>query len=80
MKNNEISIIFTGLCDKSRHRITPFDPAVPGIGRAEVRTVKGTWGLICDDLWNDLDATVFCSCLGYVEYASPLLNIHDQFW
>jgi len=63
----------TGVCDVARHRIQPFDAAVPGRGRVEVQAADGTWGLVCDDVWNDLAAQVFCTCLGYKQLASFLL-------
>ena len=50
-------------CDPGRHKITPYDPAYPWIGRAEVTSADGSTSYaICDDFWDDEDAQVFCSC------------------
>jgi len=56
-----------GSCQTDHHRIRPFDPAYPGIGRVEVQADNGSWYVICDDFWDDVDAAVFCQCLSFTE-------------
>ncbi|XP_074071109.1 macrophage receptor MARCO [Macrotis lagotis] len=50
-------------------------------GRAEI-FYQGVWGTICDDDWDDQDATVFCRMMGY-RSGSALTNVavgSGQIW
>ena len=38
-----------------------------GMGRVEI-CVEEVWGTICDDMWDNLDAQVACSGLGYSRF------------
>ena len=57
--------LFAATCDNGDIRLA--GAGSNQYGRVEV-CVSGTWGTICDDFWDNTDASVVCRELGFSPY------------
>lgn len=64
-----IFILFTVVCVDGTIRLIS-GSSFPNQGRIEV-CVNNTWGTVCTDYWDNLDAAVACHQLGYPRTGKP---------
>ena len=69
------SVVVAGRCTQGSVRTSGSNS--DRYGAVEV-CVNGTWGTVCNDFWDDLDARVFCRQLGYSPYGMFITFIQNK--
>ena len=63
-----MSLLFINCIDKCKHGdVRLGGTSYSTIGRIEV-CLNGTWGTVCSQIFDDIDASVVCKHLGYSTY------------
>lgn len=65
MSTYQLNIILLSFSSTSDFSIRLIGGKDNSSGRVEVTRDNITWGTICDDFWNDVNANVLCRQLGY---------------
>ena len=65
--------VYKGLCDDGDLRLVGTATSTPYEGRVEL-CYSEEWGTVCDDSWNDPDATVVCRQLGFSDSGTKITD------
>jgi len=69
----------SGMCGRYHIQLLPTEASEDrGIGLVSLlneQTGNYSWGLVCDDWWDDIAARIICTCLGYTRWKA-LYNVH----
>jgi deleted-in-malignant-brain-tumors protein 1 len=70
----------TAICCNGAVRLASSTQSVDSVfGRVDV-CVNGTWGTICSDFWENIDASIVCKQLGYTEYGLLILACTNLYY
>ena len=64
-------------CPEEALRLVPANTYSDNIGRVEV-CINGTWGIVCQKLFDDTDASVICKNLGYSSYGKKNTSLNNK--